>query len=103
LDKAGELLRNGYNRAAGILAGVVLESHLSALCDAHSIEIKGKRTISNYNDSLKDKVYNLPTFRNIQRLADIRNICGHEKKNEPTTEEVEELIVGVDKIVKTVN
>ncbi len=34
-------------------------------------------------------------------LADIRNLCGHNKSREATPEEVEELIVGVDQIVRT--
>lgn len=44
----------------------------------------------------------VPTWRFIQRLGDLRNICGHNKEREPTKEEVEELISGTDKILKTI-
>lgn len=37
----------------------------------------------------------------IQHLGDIRNLCDHNKDREPTKEEVEELINGIDQIIKT--
>jgi hypothetical protein len=40
-------------------------------------------------------------WRFIQHLADITNLCDHNKEREPTEEEVQELIEGVSKVVKT--
>jgi hypothetical protein len=91
-------------RAAGALAGVVLERHLQRVSDNHQVPIAKKNpTIVDLNEPLKAKeVYDLPTFRKIQLLADLRNLCVHQKKTEPTDVQVEELIAGVSAIVKSV-
>lgn len=104
LERAKELLTKGYLRAAGTIAGVVLENHLSTVCDNHQIRIRKKNpTIADYNDSLKNEgILDVPTWRWIQRLGDIRNMCCHAKEREPTTEEVQELIDGVAKASKTI-
>jgi hypothetical protein len=101
---AATQLKKISKRAAGALAGVVLERHLQRAADNHSIAIgKKSPTISDLNDPLKNKgVYDTPVWRKIQLLADIRNLCSHQKATEPTDEQVEELIAGVNAIVKTV-
>jgi len=103
LDAAKELARNKFGRAAGALAGVVLERHLAQVCENHAIKIAKKSpVISDLNDTLKGaEVIDVPTWRFIQHLADIRNLCGHDKKTEPTAEQVEDLIAGVMKTTKT--
>lgn len=104
LETARELLKNGFFRGAGAIAGVVLEKHLSEVCTDHSIKAKKKNpTISDFNDLLKNNdVTDVPNWRFIQRLGDLRNLCGHSKKREPEKEEVEELISGVEKVSKTI-
>lgn len=104
IEAGRELLKNGFLRGAGAIAGVVLEKHLGEVCGNHSITIKKKDlTISYLNDLLKDaNVVDIPNWRFIQRLGDLRNLCDHNKKREPTAEEVEELINGTDKIMKSV-
>ena len=104
LEAATELQRAGYLRPAGVVCGVVLESHLRSVSDRHSIPIRKKHaTIGDYNDALKEaKVYDTPTWRLVLRLADIRNLCGHSKDREPTKDEVQDLISGTDKIIKEV-
>jgi hypothetical protein len=104
IDSARELFNSGYERAAGTIAGVVLEKHLEQVCVNHSIKIGKKNpTISDYNDALKDgDVIDIPNWRFIQHLADIRNICVHKKTRDPKKEEVESLIDGVDKVCKTI-
>jgi len=103
MDKANELLKNGFLRAAGVVAGVVLEKHLSQVCLNHNIKIKKKNPhISDLNDELKRKnVVDVPNWRFIQRLGDLRNLCMHNKEREPTRDEVEELLKGVEKVIKT--
>lgn len=103
LDAASELLRNKFARAAGALAGVVLERHLGQVCANHSIIVKKKTpTIADLNDALKDaKVIETAQWRFIQHLGDIRNLCDHDKKVEPTQEQVSDLIAGVTKTTKT--
>ena len=41
-------------------------------------------------------------WRKIQLLADIRNDCAHQKTSEPTDEQVDELIAGVNSVIKSV-
>jgi hypothetical protein len=92
-------------RAAGALAGVVLERHLQRVAENHGIVLKKKEpTISGLNDPIKEKgVYGIPVWRKVQYLADIRNLCSHKKSNDPSEDQVSELIEGVNAIVKTVS
>lgn len=98
-----ELVKHGFLRAAGVIAGVVIEKHLLQVCNAHNIKSKKSHpTMSEFNDLLKNGgVVDVPTWRQIQRLGDIRNMCAHGKEREPTKDEVNELIDGADKICKT--
>lgn len=104
LEKARALHKNKLLREAGVISGVVLESHLQKVADAHNVKINKKDpTIGDLNDPLKNAgVYDVPTWRLIQRLADIRNLCDHKKHRDPTSDEVIEFIDGTDKISKTV-
>jgi len=102
LDAARELLKNKYARGAGAIAGVVLEGHLKIVCENHGLP-KKSGTISAMNDTLKAAdVIELPQFRHIQFLGDIRNKCDHRNTAEPTIDEVSDLIGGVEKIIKTI-
>jgi len=103
LDASKELAKNGFLRGAGAIAGVVLEKHLAEICSNHSIVIKKKDpTINDFNELLKKEgVIEIVNWRFIQQLGDLRNLCDHNKKREPTSEEVNELIEGVQKIIKT--
>lgn len=103
LAAAQELLKNGFLRASGAVAGVVLEKHLSQVTENHSIPIRKKHpTISDFNDLLKQAdVLDTPSWRHMQRLGGIRNLCDHNKDREPTKDQVHELIAGVEKFTKT--
>jgi hypothetical protein len=105
LDAATELKKNGYLRAGGVITGVVLETHLAQVCQAHGLKTRKRNpTISDYNDLLKQaEVVDIPQWRFIQRLADIRNLSAHKKQREPTEDEIEEMLEGVDKTVKTLS
>lgn len=104
LNAAAELAKKGFARAAGALAGVVLEKHLAQACGNHAIKVSKKNpTIADLNDALKEAgAVDLPQWRFIQHLADIRNLCDHNKKVEPTGAQVEDLLQGVAKVIKTV-
>lgn len=104
LDAARELNKKGFARGAGAIAGVVLEGHLSQVCEKHKIKVtKKKSTINDFNQPLKDNdVIEMKDWRFIQHLADLRNLCDHKKKKEPTREDIKELINGVEKIIKTI-
>jgi hypothetical protein len=104
LEAAKELNKKGFMRGAGAIAGVVLEKHLLQVCDNHGVKITKKNpSISDYNDKLKEAgTYETPAWRKIQHLGDLRNLCDHKKKKEPKTEDVDELIEGVESIIKTI-
>ena len=104
LDAAQELNKKGFTRGAGAVAGVVLERHLSQVCENHNIKVKKKNpSINDYNQLLKDNdIIETKDWRFIQHLADLRNLCDHKKKREPTKEDIEGLINGVEKITKTI-
>lgn len=101
-DAVRELNKKGFTRGAGAVAGVVLESHLSQVCENHKIKVAKKNsTINDFNQLLKDnEVIEMPTWRFIQRLADLRNLCDHKKQRDPKAEDIDELIEGVEKITK---
>jgi len=103
LDAAEELAKKKFTRAAGALAGVVLERHLAQVCENHAVKVAKKEpTISDLNDALKgENAIDIPQWRSIQHLADIRNLCDHNKKTEPTEDQVNDLMAGVKKITKT--
>jgi hypothetical protein len=105
IEAAWELHKNGYLRAAGIVAGVVLEAHLSQVCSDRGFKTRKKTpSIADFNDLLKNgAAIDVPGWRSIQRLGDLRNLCGHKKTREPTDDEVAELIAGADKVIKTVS
>jgi hypothetical protein len=102
--KAAIQLKKISNRAAGALAGVVLERHLQRVAVNHKITISKKNpTIADLNDPLKGaNIYDVPMWRKIQYLGDLRNLCSHQKDTEPTDEQVTELIDGVNAVIKNV-
>lgn len=104
LDAASELLKAGFLRACGAMCGVVLEKHLAQACIQHGISLKKKSpTINDYNEELKNaSAIDLPTWRHIQLLGDLRNLCCHDKSVEPTKEQANDLLAGTIKISKTV-
>lgn len=104
LEAVKDLLKKNHLRAAGTLAGVTLETHLSKVCSNHGIKFRKKNpTISDYNEKLKkEDIIDLPTWRLIQRLGDIRNLSAHSKEREPTKDEIEDLIRGCEKLIAEV-
>lgn len=105
IEAARHLLSKGFLRAAGAITGVILERHLKNLLRKHTPPIKHKKkdTLNKLNDLCKDNVYDLITWREVQHLTDLRNLCDHDRAREPTKEEVEKLIKGVSTILKTNN
>ena len=102
LEMAQELLENGYTRAAGVLAGVALESYLKSLVKKHNIALDKERpAISNYNELLrKNDIFETHQWRKIQHLADLRNKCAHLDQAEPTKAEVQKLIDEVRGVIR---
>ncbi len=105
LGTAASLAKAGHLRAAGAVSGVVLESHLKSVASAKQITLRKKApSISDYNDALKELgTIDTPTWRFIQRLGDIRNLCVHSKDDDPTKDQVTDMINGTKKILADVN
>ena len=76
------MLKKGFLRGAGVIAGVILEKHLSLVCINHEITIRKKYpTISDFNDLLKkNSAIDVPNWRFIQRLGDYET-CAATIKN----------------------
>ncbi len=104
IDAAEMLAKNGFLRGAGAICGVVLEKHLKTVANAHSIKlVKKTPTISDLNDVLKNNsVIDIAQWRHLQFLGDIRNLCDHDKTKEPTKANLEDLISGTRKVIKTI-
>lgn len=104
LQAAGELAKHGFARAAGAMSGVVLERHLAHVCAEHGLASRKKSpTINDFNELLKgDQVVDVPTWRFIQHLGDLRNLCDHPKEREPEKQDALDLIEGTAKVSKTV-
>lgn len=104
IDSARALAKSGFLRAAGAICGVVIEKHLKQACYTHGIAIRKKNpTISVFNQALKDNgSITVSQWRFIQHLADIRNLCDHDKGKEPEKNELDDLISGTDKVLKTI-
>jgi hypothetical protein len=105
IEAARELHKNKFSRAAGAVAGVVLEKHLRQVCDDHGIKLTKKHPgISDLNEALKaNSVVDIPQWRHISMLGDIRNLCDHSKEKEPTSSQILDLINGADKVLKTIS
>jgi hypothetical protein len=105
IDVARELLKKKFYRAAGAIAGVVLERHLHQVVTDHQLNVTKKHsTISVLNDLLKEHaVIDVPQWRHISLLGDIRNLCDHSKQSEPKPDQVQDLITGVEKVLKTIS
>lgn len=104
LASAKELVKHKFIRAAGAVAGVVLEKHLLQVSHNHNIPLGKKNpTINDLKEILKNNnVIDTPQWRLIQLLGDLRNLCDHNKEQEPTLDQANYLISGVEKIIKTI-
>ncbi|ATC33373.1 hypothetical protein CA606_14100 [Caulobacter vibrioides] len=104
IGSARELLKNKFLRAAGAVAGVVLEKHLAQVCENRNLKLAKKNPgIGDPNEALKSNgAIDVPQWRFISMLGDIRNICDHNKKQEPTQDQVSDLVNGTDKVLKTI-
>ena len=102
IEQAEQLLQGGRNRAAGAIAGVILEAHLKKLCDTHKIPYPDRKGLQALIQVLQHKsVISREEARHLTHLASIRNKCDHAS---PVSEqEVRLLVEEVKKIVDRVD
>lgn len=76
IGAARELLKNGFVRAAGAIAGVVLEKHLRQVCDDRGIKITKKHPgINDLNELLKgNSILDVPQWRHVS-CSETFGIC----------------------------
>jgi hypothetical protein len=102
LDKAVLLAKYKQYRAAGVIAGLALEKHLEQVCGRHQFKAT-RKTIADFNELLKkNEIIDFPAYRQIGLLAELYQLCLQNKKREPELAEVDDLINGVDKMIKTI-
>ena len=104
IDAAAMLAKRGFLRAAGAVCGVVLEKHLKSIATSHGLKISKKApSINDLNELLKNNdIIDLAQWRHLQYMGDLRNLCDHDKTPEPTSSNLDDLISGVKKVLKTV-
>lgn len=99
LEQATELLNKKYKAAAAVIAGVVLETGLRALCDKNSIP-HGKLDKMN-SELTKLGIYNRLQQKRITALADIRNSAAHGKEQEYNHDDVKTMIRDIESFLAT--
>src|SRR5208282_3862039 len=83
--EAAKALQPVSLRAAGALAGVVLQRHLQKVAANHTVTIpKPETTIRDLNDPLKQRnAYDFATWRKIQLLGDLHHLCSEQRNGNP--------------------
>lgn len=104
LEAAKHLSERGHLRAAGAIAGVVLEKHLKQTAERHGFSSRKKApSIADFNEYLKaEGITDTVQWRRIQGLADIRNLCDHPKEREPSVDDLHDLLSGVERVLRSV-
>ena len=99
LEASTELQKAGHLRAAGVVAGVVIERHIKQVAAHHNFKSRRKKpTLAEFNDYLKkEAVIQQPMWRFVQHMGDLRNKCAH-PDDEPTKQDIIDLIAGAKKI-----
>lgn len=103
LASADALRKAKYYRSAGCICGVLLEKHLSNMCDNHSVKIsKKKPTLADFYQELRsNNIITVQQLKELEYYASIRNLCDHKSAKEPTDADIETLIKGTEKVMKT--
>lgn len=101
---ARALLEADHVRSAGVICGVILDAHLSAVAARHDVKLRKRQPdISDWNDALKEsEIIDIPMWRLIQYLAGLWDICAHAQDREPTPDEIMDLIDGIEKVTREV-
>ena len=97
LEQAQTLWDGGYDVAAAVIGGIVLETTLRQLCDNHGI---AQGSLNKMNDDLaKAGQYNALKKKQVTAWAAIRNSAAHGKPDEFTRDDVANMISQVEAFV----
>lgn len=97
LEQAKELHQAGFKSAAGVIAGIVLETSLRELCDRSGIS---HAKLDKMNaDLAKAGVYNVLLQKRITALAGIRNAAAHGEPEKFGDQDVGDMIRDVERFI----
>ena len=105
LQAARRLLSKGHRRAAGVVAGFVLERHLSTVAQRHDLALpkSGPSSLRRLHRSLrKAGVCSAPRSRQIERLVKLSDSCVRAKRR-ISVKVVSELLSGVEETLRHVS
>jgi hypothetical protein len=97
LEQAEELLRSGYESAAAVVCGVVLETNIRNLCKQHNITPSSLERMN--ADLVKAGRYNTLVQKRITALAAIRNSAAHGNAQEFERADVKSMISEVERLI----
>ncbi len=106
LEAAKALSDSGFSRAAGVMAGVIMEKQLAQVCENYKLKLQKRHpTINDFNKILvENNAIDGSESEFIKYLGSIRNSCAHHNEGKAVTEErVTDLIKGVKKLIKTLS
>jgi hypothetical protein len=95
LEQAEYLLSEGYENAAAVLVGGVLEAALRKICDVHGVPYDPRATMEPLNVALAGHappVYNKLVQKQITAWADLRNNAAHGRYSEYTKKQVADML-----------
>lgn len=93
LDQAKELLSQGYDLPAAIIARTVLETALRSLCDQHGVQ-PGKLDFMN-SALVKAQAYSVVVQKNVTFMSGVGNCAAHGKRDQFNASDVQAMIDGV--------
>ena len=97
LDQARQLFSSGYTAAAGVVAGVVLETTLRTLSARHGLPAA---SMDRMNAELaKAGQYNTLVQKRITSMSAVRNSAAHGKVQDYTADDVKNLISETERFV----
>lgn len=107
LEQATYFLNENYKIPAAVIAGVVLETAIKELCinsncgiDIYLPDGKREKKLEKLNEELtKAGIYPLTQQKKITYYADIRNNAAHGKPENFDSEEVKDMIKGIEKFL----
>lgn len=105
LEQATYFLNESYKIPAAVIAGVVLETAIKELCYNNGIDIylpdgKREKKLEKLNEELtKAGIYPLTQQKKITYYADIRNNAAHGKPENFDSDEVKDMIKGIEKFL----
>jgi hypothetical protein len=102
IDVARGLLKSGYVREAGMIAGVALEGHIKYLCEKYGNPVAPNEPLHRLNQKLNKHYPDPSQAFQVDWMIEVRNACAHKGQQDPDPEQVEKLINTVHDFMSSV-